>query len=243
MYLFTGRGLRRIGKQCERLTLQSRSRDGPVVAPRRARRTASEASSVARRPRGVRARDRGARASRRTTMVFERLLADQLNARLGRVLEGVDRDDVRVGVLNGDVRIRRVRVRASALTKILDEPSARVRCGFVDELRVRVPWRNLGKEAVRVTFHGVYVVGEIDVNGDDEARGERGGAEGETAGEGVEDGAQGGGRGGAGVVEVESGGERGGFGGGGRQGERAGWGEEEERDRWAHRRRPGERSD
>ena len=31
-------------------------------------------------------------------MVFERLLADQLNARLGRVLEGVDRDDVRVGV-------------------------------------------------------------------------------------------------------------------------------------------------
>ena len=103
-------------------------------------------------------------------MVFERLLADQLNARLGRVLEGVDRDDVRVGVLNGDVRIRRVRVRASALTKILDEPSARVRCGFVDELRVRVPWRNLGKEAVRVTFHGVYVVGEIDVNGDDEAR-------------------------------------------------------------------------
>ena len=169
VYLFTGRGLRRIGKQCERLTLQSRSRDGPVVAPRRARRTASEASSVARRPRGVRARDRGARASRRT-MVFERLLADQLNARLGRVLEGVDRDDVRVGVLNGDVRIRRVRVRASALTKILDEPSARVRCGFVDELRVRVPWRNLGKEAVRVTFHGVYVVGEIDVNGDDEAR-------------------------------------------------------------------------
>ena len=39
MYVFTGRGLRRIGKQCERLTLQSRSRDGPVVAPRRARRT------------------------------------------------------------------------------------------------------------------------------------------------------------------------------------------------------------
>jgi len=153
-----------------------------AVAPRRARAPIADRGFGARASR--RARRRVARPARATgarigTMVFERLLADQLNARLGSVLEGVDRDDVRVGVMSGDVRIRRVRVRASALTKMLGEPSARVRCGFVDELRVRVPWRNLGKEAVRVTFRGVYVVGEIDVNGDDgsgeseEARRER----------------------------------------------------------------------
>ena len=98
--------------------------------------------------------------------MFEKQLTDALNSRLGDFLEGIDEGDVRVGVLNGDVRIRRVRVRASALTKILDEPSVRVRYGFVDELRLQIPWRNLGKDAIKVTFHGVYVVAEIDEKGE-----------------------------------------------------------------------------
>lgn len=98
--------------------------------------------------------------------MFEKQLTDALNSRLGAFLEGIDEGDVRVGVLNGDVRIRRVRVRASALTKILDEPSVRVRYGFVDELRLQIPWRNLGKDAIKVTFHGVYVVAEIDEKGE-----------------------------------------------------------------------------
>jgi len=98
--------------------------------------------------------------------MFEKQLTGVLNSKLGAFLEGIDEDDVRFGVLNGDVRIRRVRVRTSALTKILDEPSVRVRYGFVDELRLQIPWRNLGKEAIKVTFHGVYVVAEIDEKGE-----------------------------------------------------------------------------
>ena len=41
--------------------------------------------------------------------MFEKQLTDALNSRLGAFLEGIDEGDVRVGVLNGDVRIRRVR--------------------------------------------------------------------------------------------------------------------------------------
>jgi len=97
--------------------------------------------------------------------MFEKLLANFLNTHLGAVLEGIDDEDVRVGVLNGDVVVRKVKMKADALTVLLDEPSLAARSGFVDELRVRVPWRSLGKEPVRVTFSGVYIVGEIDPTG------------------------------------------------------------------------------
>jgi len=99
-------------------------------------------------------------------VMFEKQLTAILNAKLGRLLEGIDPEDVRVGVIQGDVVIRRVRVRASALTRLLDEPSLRVRYGFVDELRLRIPWRKLGEEPVRATFSGVYIVGEIDDSGE-----------------------------------------------------------------------------
>ena len=97
--------------------------------------------------------------------MFEKQLTSFLNKYLGSVLEGIDPDDVRVGVLNGDVIIRKVKVKAEALTVMLDEPSLAARRGYVEELRVRVPWRRLGKEPVRVTFNGVYIVGEIDPTG------------------------------------------------------------------------------
>lgn len=109
--------------------------------------------------------------------MFEKQLTDVLNAKLSWFLEGIDPEDVRLGVLNGDVCVRRVRVRGSALTKILDEPSVRVRHGVVDELRLRIPWRNLGKEPVSVLFKGIYVVAEIDESGaglmDEEGEAER----------------------------------------------------------------------
>lgn len=98
--------------------------------------------------------------------MFEKQLTAILNAKLGSLLEGIDPEDVRIGVIHGDVVIRRVRVRASALTRLLDEPSLRVRYGFVDELRLRIPWRKLGEEPVRATFSGVYIVGEIDDSGE-----------------------------------------------------------------------------
>ena len=73
--------------------------------------------------------------------MFEKQLTSFLNKYLGSVLEGIDPDDVRVGVLNGDVIIRKVKVKAEALTVMLDEPSLAARRGYVEELRVRVPWR------------------------------------------------------------------------------------------------------
>ena len=85
--------------------------------------------------------------------MFESLLADALNAALGRYCVGIDAERVRVSAWAGDVELHDVQLKATAL-ELLGAPIV-VDAGVARSIRVRVPWTNLGKEAVRVEIDGV----------------------------------------------------------------------------------------
>lgn len=88
--------------------------------------------------------------------MFEGLLADALNAALGAYCVGIDPERVRVSVFSGDIELHDVLLRPSALES-LGLPAV-VDAGRVSAIRVRVPWRNLGREPVTVELDGVFAL-------------------------------------------------------------------------------------
>eukprot|EP00754_Rhynchopus_humris_P027755 Rhum_TRINITY_DN15106_c25_g1::Rhum_TRINITY_DN15106_c25_g1_i1::g.139878::m.139878 len=77
---------------------------------------------------------------------------------LGQYLEGLDRNQLRLKLWQGDLVVRDVKLRAGAFDELLQDvggvPLALV-SGTVDSLHLKVPWSSLKKESVVVTLTGV----------------------------------------------------------------------------------------
>ena len=112
---------------------------------------------------------------RATREMFESILADALNKALGEYCVGIDTEKLRVSAWRGDVLLKNVQLKRTALAS-LRAPIA-LDAGTIGELRLKIPWRNLGKEAVIVEIDRVFVLAsrvELDefatANASDESR-------------------------------------------------------------------------
>ena len=88
--------------------------------------------------------------------MFEQYLADALNKALGAYCDGIDGEKLRVSAWNGDVELRNVRLKKTALSTL--RAPVTVDAGCVGSLRLKVPWMNLGREPVVVEIDRVFVL-------------------------------------------------------------------------------------
>ena len=88
--------------------------------------------------------------------MFEGFLADALNRALGEYCVGIDSEKIRVSAWQGDVELRNVQLKKTALDA-LRAPIA-LDAGYIGSLRLKVPWTNLGEDAVVVEIDRVFLL-------------------------------------------------------------------------------------
>ena len=71
------------------------------------------------------------------------IVAEVLHRLLGAFVHGIDADHLRLDAVGGDITLRSLSLNLEAFSA-LDLPLA-VTGGTIRELRVKVPWTNLGK--------------------------------------------------------------------------------------------------
>ena len=86
--------------------------------------------------------------------LLENLVANVLQQTLGVYFDGLETRALKLSVLSGDLVLRNLKVRTDALDSFL--LPFKVKWGLVREFRLKVPWKALGKEAVRVTIDEVW---------------------------------------------------------------------------------------
>lgn len=89
-------------------------------------------------------------------MVFEGLVADLLQEHLGAYLDGLDKKSLSISVWSGDVDLRNVSLKRTALSGL--RLPVEVTHGSVGQLQLHVPWRSLGSKPVSVVIRDVLLL-------------------------------------------------------------------------------------
>ncbi|CEH13766.1 Vacuolar protein sorting-associated protein [Ceraceosorus bombacis] len=106
--------------------------------------------------------------------MLEGVLASVLNRFLASYVDGLNTSQLNVGIWSGDVKLRNLRLKTSALDKF--RLPIDVKEGFLGDLTLSIPWSNLKGKPVRVLVENVYLLAapkEASVEIDDEEEEER----------------------------------------------------------------------
>ncbi|KAI8639786.1 hypothetical protein BD408DRAFT_476983 [Parasitella parasitica] len=90
--------------------------------------------------------------------MLESLVASILNRFLKNYVSNLNYDQLKIGIWNGEVNLRNLKLRRDALDK-LDLP-INVSEGYLGELTLIIPWSNLRNEPVKVIIDHVYLLAE-----------------------------------------------------------------------------------
>lgn len=88
--------------------------------------------------------------------MFENLFKQILIDKLGKFVDGLDSENISVGILNGNFELINARLKADALTQF-HLPFKLVK-GYISKLTAKVSWMRLESEPVKVELEGVYIV-------------------------------------------------------------------------------------
>eukprot|EP00178_Gracilaria_changii_P005588 TRINITY_DN1932_c0_g1_i1.p1 TRINITY_DN1932_c0_g1~~TRINITY_DN1932_c0_g1_i1.p1 ORF type:complete len:4003 (-),score=421.76 TRINITY_DN1932_c0_g1_i1:2311-14319(-) len=105
--------------------------------------------------------------------MLEGIVSDGLVRLLGSYVDGLNRESIRLGVWQGDLELKNLRLRPDALAVLfeslgLDLPVT-VTAGYIGLLRLEVPWKRLRSAPVRIFMHDVTVVASPVSDGDQSA--------------------------------------------------------------------------
>jgi len=88
--------------------------------------------------------------------MLEGAVAAVLQKALGAYLEGIDSASLRASVWDGDIVLREVSLRTSALEAL--QLPVRVLGGSVGVVRVQVPWRKLRTDPIVINIEGLWLL-------------------------------------------------------------------------------------
>jgi hypothetical protein len=88
--------------------------------------------------------------------MFESLLASLLDKYASEYLEGIDSKSANLSIWKGDVSLRNLKVKTSAFDEL--KLPVTVRYGYLEELTLKIPWKDLKTKPVNVILKGLYVV-------------------------------------------------------------------------------------
>nr|CAB3267621.1 vacuolar protein sorting-associated protein 13A-like [Phallusia mammillata] len=89
-------------------------------------------------------------------MVFESLVVELMNKYLGEYIENLDASQLKLGIWGGDAVLENLHVKGDAL-KDLNLP-VQIKSGHIGKLTLKIPWKNLYKEAVEATLDGLFLL-------------------------------------------------------------------------------------
>ncbi|KAL9941010.1 hypothetical protein V8E36_000498 [Tilletia maclaganii] len=88
--------------------------------------------------------------------MLEGVLASVLNRFLASYVDGLNTSQLNVGIWSGDVKLRNLRLKTSALDKF--RLPIDVKEGYLGDLTLSIPWSNLKGKPVRVLIENVYLL-------------------------------------------------------------------------------------
>ena len=95
--------------------------------------------------------------------MFSRVVASVLRSLVGDYVEGINRENLNLGLRKGDVTLKNLKIKTSALDS-LDSPFS-VKAGTVGTLRAKVPWTHLTSKPVTLALEDVVItVGKDALN-------------------------------------------------------------------------------
>ncbi|XP_076814167.1 intermembrane lipid transfer protein VPS13A-like isoform X3 [Clavelina lepadiformis] len=95
-------------------------------------------------------------------MVFESIVVDLMNKYLGAYIENLDASQLKLGIWGGDAVLESLHIKGDAL-KDLNLP-VQIKAGHIGKLTLKIPWKNLYKEAVEATLDGLYLLAVPNVS-------------------------------------------------------------------------------
>ena len=88
--------------------------------------------------------------------MFESFLEKILSRVIGKYVEGIRTEDMKVGLLSGNVEIKNLKLKKQILEE-LNLPFE-LKYGVLDQLNLQVPWKSLSSSAVIAELDGLYLV-------------------------------------------------------------------------------------
>jgi hypothetical protein len=88
--------------------------------------------------------------------MFESLLANLLDKYASQYLEGIDSKSANLSIWKGDVSLRNLKVKTNAFDDL--KLPVTVRYGYLEELTLKIPWKDLKTKPVNVILKGLFVV-------------------------------------------------------------------------------------
>ncbi|CAG9335795.1 VPS13_4 [Blepharisma stoltei] len=88
--------------------------------------------------------------------MFEGLIEKILLAKLGKFIEGLSKDSLKVGILSGDITLENVFLKPDAL--LMMQIPIIIRYGCIKKLAVKIPWSKLSESPVELVLEGLYIV-------------------------------------------------------------------------------------
>jgi vacuolar protein sorting-associated protein 13A/C len=88
--------------------------------------------------------------------MFESLVEDLINKIIGEYIEGINKNDIKVGILSGKVEVKNLKLHHHMFHK-LGLPF-KVMFGVISNLKLKIPWKNLHSMPVVVQIEGIYAI-------------------------------------------------------------------------------------
>ncbi len=81
-------------------------------------------------------------------MVFEALLEKILSRVVGQYVEGISKDQMKVGIFSGNVDIQNLTIKKSVISQ-LNVPFE-LKFGMIEQIKMKIPWTSLSSSSIKV---------------------------------------------------------------------------------------------
>lgn len=88
--------------------------------------------------------------------MLEGVVAGLLNRFLSAYIDNLDTSQLNVGIWSGDVKLKNLKLRKSALDKF--RLPVDVKEGYLGELTLSIPWSNLKGKPCKINIDNVYLI-------------------------------------------------------------------------------------
>src|SRR5262245_3846725 len=88
--------------------------------------------------------------------MLEGVVASLLSRYLGDFVRGIEPENLRVGILGGDITLENLELKKEALADL--ELPVVVKAGFLGTLKLSIPWRQLGSKAAVVRLERIFLL-------------------------------------------------------------------------------------
>lgn len=88
--------------------------------------------------------------------MFEKLLERILERILGQYVDGLSKDQMKIGIWSGNVDISNLRLKQSIIQQ-MDLPF-QLRFGMIENLKMKIPWKNLSTSSIQIQIQGIYLL-------------------------------------------------------------------------------------